>query len=84
MANVGQFFHPKTKSFVEAALGLFLVTKWQKICTQKIFAATKWSSALLFLILDMEIDIPTQHRWLHNLIRQQLQQTQERGSSYVS
>jgi hypothetical protein len=68
MANVvGQFFHPKTKSFVEAALGLFFGHQVTKNLHPKKFAPTKWSSALLcsallFLILYMEIDIPTQHR----------------------
>jgi hypothetical protein len=47
MANVGQFFHPKTKSFVEAALGLFFGHQVTKNLHPKKFAATKWSSALL-------------------------------------
>jgi hypothetical protein len=62
MANVDQFSHPKTKSFVEAALAFVFGHQVTKNSHQKTFAATKWSSALLFLISYMEIDIPTQQR----------------------
>lgn len=51
MANVDRFFHPKTKSFVEAALGFFLVTKWAKFAPKKNCChQVELCSALLFLI----------------------------------